>query len=630
MQIKLKKLSYQGFRGQSRNIPFSPQKTEIFARNGEGKSTVLNAFLFLLSGFDAEDRSNFNLFNNKEVYGPENIGYVEVIGNFEVDGEPMKFTRRVNQKWVMGENGKYSRSNDTYEYLIDDLTVSATQYKTTVSEMFGDGDFLKYMLNIHYYRQQTDWKELRKAFAQIAGEVTLADMKGDYKIIADSLSRQDAETLRKTYNNRLRDLNKAKDRKDAEIKAYKDSLPKLSDIEFAESEVEKLKDERTKIEERQKALVGQNDEYISKRKAEEDVISAKRVEYMNAKMEHDRIEQAKIDEAVAEYRAAKQYNAGVVSKRSLLRREIDNYKSIIQSLSNQLEDLRTENKRINSRVFNNVCSECGQPYIGEKLEDKIRAFNLKKQIDREENIVLGKKKKEELEELEKTLKEKEEELANSKLTDLQEYDQKIREVTAARTEYDGSALLEEINTLEATKTSIPEIPESLHLQKRVGEINAQIEKILSTSPKRSELERVEGKILLLTKELNEINRDIVSNMQLKNAVESYQREYAEIVKINVNKYFDKVSVVMTQYNKSGILEDCCKLMLDGVTDSNNYASKVLIGVELAKAFQKYFGLELPLFIDNAESLDEVNVPSHSQIVMLVRSDCPFTVISDSE
>ena len=144
------------------------------------------------------------------------------------------------------------------------------------------------------------------------------------------------------------------------------------------------------------------------------------------------------------------------------------------------------------------------------------------------------------------------------------------------------------------------------------------------------MERVEGKILLLTKELNEINRDIVSNMQLKNAVESYQREYAEIVKINVNKYFDKVSVVMTQYNKSGILEDCCKLMLDGVTDSNNYASKVLIGVELAKAFQKYFGLELPLFIDNAESLDEVNVPSHSQIVMLVRSDCPFTVISDSE
>lgn len=623
-KITFKKLTYQGFRGQNREITFSDTVTTITSRNGQGKSTVLNAFLFLLTGYDAEDRNNFNIFNNKEDYTPDNIGHVEVTGEFDVDGEPLKLSRRASQSWTQNDEGKFTRSNDTYEYYVDDLTVSATKYKATVEDIFGKSSFLKFMLNISYYRH-IEWKELRKAFASMAGEITMQDMKGDYTLIADALKKNDAESLRKSYNNRLRDLKESKDKKDAEVKAYSDSKPNLSDIEAAEAEVQKLKDERGQIEERQKALVGQNDSYVAKRKQEEDAISEKRRAMQDARQKHEAAENAKVAECERKLQEAKDFNRSVTSRRKTMQMEIDNMKSIVESLTVQLDNLRDENKRINARQFENVCPECGQPYIGEKLEDKIKAFNIKKQADRDANINRGKAKKQELEELQKQIADKESELSELKIIKTEELEQAIIDARRSVVPFDDSEYIREINDMEAAKTAIPDIPEAQHLQERVGEINTQIEKVLSEAPKRSDLERVEAKIKQITTEVEMINRDIVSNMQLKAKVEAYQREYAEIIKTRVNVNFDKVTVVMTQTNKSGGIEDCCKLMLDGVTDTNNYASKILIGVELAHAFQKHFDKVLPLFIDNAESIDPENVPMHPQRVLLVRSDKDFSV-----
>lgn len=623
-KITFKKLTYQGFRGQNREITFSDTVTTITSRNGQGKSTVLNAFLFLLTGYDAEDRNNFNIFNNKEDYTPDNIGHVEVTGEFDVDGEPLKLSRRASQSWTQNDEGKFTRSNDTYEYYVDDLTVSATKYKATVEDIFGKSSFLKFMLNISYYRQ-IEWKELRKAFASMAGEITMQDMKGDYTLIADALKKNDAESLRKSYNNRLRDLKESKDKKDAEVKAYSDSKPNLSDIEAAEAEVQNLKDERGQIEERQKALVGQNDSYVAKRKQEEDAISEKRRAMHDARQKHEAAENAKVAECERKLQEAKDFNRSVTSRRKTTQMEIDNIKSIVESLTVQLDNLRDENKRINARQFENVCPECGQPYIGEKLEDKIKAFNIKKQADRDANINRGKAKKQELEELQKQIADKESELSELKIIKTEELEQAIIDARRSVVPFDDSEYIREINDMEAAKTAIPDIPEAQHLQERVGEINTQIEKVLSEAPKRSDLERVEAKIKQITTEVEMINRDIVSNMQLKAKVEAYQREYAEIIKTRVNVNFDKVTVVMTQTNKSGGIEDCCKLMLDGVTDTNNYASKILIGVELAHVFQKHFDKVLPLFIDNAESIDPENVPMHPQRVLLVRSDKDFSV-----
>ena len=129
-------------------------------------------------------------------------------------------------------------------------------------------------------------------------------------------------------------------------------------------------------------------------------------------------------------------------------------------------------------------------------------------------------------------------------------------------------------------------------------------------------------------EFKTVEADIETNTRMKTLIESYQREYADIVRERVNVKFDKVVVEMTRPNKSGGLDDVCNLSLDGVANTNNSASEIIIGCEVCEAFQQHYGLSMPLFIDKAESINEWNMPKHNgQTIILSVSDKEFNVDS---
>lgn len=624
--VKLTKLIYQGFRGQSREIYFNEGTTIISSHNGGGKTTVMNAFLFLLSGYDSDDKSNFNLFDNKVEYTPRNIGYVSVVGEFDIDGVRLSLKRSVHQVWKMSDNEEYVRSNDVYEYFIDGISVTATKYKSEVETTFGRGEQLKYMINIGYYRLLDDWKDLRKALAGMAGEITIADMKGDYSLIKDSLSRRDAETLRKSYLSLITELEDSKKTHETQIKTYMDSMPKLGDVEDAEREIDKLEDERRGIEDKIKSLVGQNDNYVAKRKREEAVISLKRRQMMDAKDKHDRAHQELVSACEKALQDARDNNKSVASWRAYLCKQIEFENTRVKGLESELTSLREDNLRIKSRVFDAKCPVCGQDFVGATREEKIIKFNERKSADLAANIEMGKAKKQELENTKNHIAEYEKELESKKEIDTIPLERNLYETKKNFIPFDDTAYMAEINRLEAEKTEIPNISETSDMQLRIGDINVRIKEIMDNAPRRSDIERVNKNISKLSDELVEINKSIVEGRRYKAKIEEYQREYADIIKTRVNVNFDKVNVVMTQYNKSGALVDCCSLEYDGVTGSNNYASRILIGVELSKAFQKFNKVCLPIFIDNAESLNESNVPRHDgQIILLAVSEGDFEV-----
>ena len=68
--IKLKSLSLVNFKGvRSQEINFSDQVTVVCGENGTGKTTVFDAFLWLLFGKDSTGRSdsNFNIKSNAKL-----------------------------------------------------------------------------------------------------------------------------------------------------------------------------------------------------------------------------------------------------------------------------------------------------------------------------------------------------------------------------------------------------------------------------------------------------------------------------------------------------------------------------------------------------------------------------------
>lgn len=625
--VTLKKLTYQGFRGQSREIHFNDGTTIISSRNGGGKTTVMNAFIFLLSGYDSDNKSNYNLFDSRETYSPDNVGYLSVEGEFDVDGLPMRLCRKAHQVWTMADTGEYVRTNDVYEYYQDGISVSATKYKQVVESIFGKGEQLKYMINVAYYRLRDDWKELRKSLGVMAGEITLSDMKGDYSDIVELLKKKDAESIRKSCMATITELEGAKKVHEVQIKTYNESMPKLSDIEDAENEVHKLTEERSSLEDKIKALVGQNDVYVEKRKQDEAAISAKRKQMMEAKEAHERAQQEKVKEVEKSICDAQAFNNERDIKTRAIRSNIASYSDVINSMENLLKNLREENLRIKSRVFDSKCPVCGQEFVGSTRDEKIAKFNERKAADLSANIELGISKKKQLEDYKIQVANWEKELEGLKEEkDLTTLQKKLYDVRKSFLPFDDTSYMEEINRMESEKTDIPNIIETEAMQVRIGDINCRIKDIMDNSPRRYDLNKCRDKIAMLSEELITINKTIVDNRKLKSKVESYQREYADIIKQRVNVNFENVNIVMTQYNKSGVLEDCCLLEYNGVTGSNNYAARILIGVELSKAFQKYNEVCLPIFIDNAESLNECNIPSHNgQIILLKVSETDFEV-----
>lgn len=122
-EIIIKNITLENFRGFNRKINFF-DNTIISGKNESGKTTIYEAYLWLLSGYTTGG-VNFRLFDDsKDIpYGE----FIRVTGLFSISGNDFILTREVYRE----------KKGDTYVYKIDDIEYSATDYADFVTENFG-------------------------------------------------------------------------------------------------------------------------------------------------------------------------------------------------------------------------------------------------------------------------------------------------------------------------------------------------------------------------------------------------------------------------------------------------------------------------------------------------------------
>ena len=99
-KITLKQLVLTNFKGiKSLSIDFDPISTVISGENGTGKTTVYDAFNFLLFGKDSSDRKDFNIKTLDKDNNPIHKLNHEVTGVFDVDESTQTFKRIYREKW---------------------------------------------------------------------------------------------------------------------------------------------------------------------------------------------------------------------------------------------------------------------------------------------------------------------------------------------------------------------------------------------------------------------------------------------------------------------------------------------------------------------------------------------------
>ena len=642
-ELTLKKLTIENWRAQSKVIEFG-NITEITGRNKEGKSTVMNAFLWLMTGYDEYDRSNYQLFDNTVEQTYENAVPASVEAVLEVNGNEYTFKKTAKQGWIRprGKSEYERKGADDYSFFADGIEVSATQYKSQIESLLAPIDKLKIMLNLRYF-MTLDWKDMRKQLEAMVGEIESSDFKGDYSTILQDLVKYTPDELKSLYKAKMKPMKASIDSLPVTIETMQTNLPDLTEVEEARKAIDEAKQQIADIDEK---IVGAGDfakPYIDKRNEELAEISKLQEEYNKAKSVYLSNFNEEVEKIKKEIRDVDSYNADVEkankkaeSDKENANKELERMNDLLSGLQKRHEELTEQNKECKARVFTGEkCAYCGQELPEDKLEEARKRFNEQKEKDHVYIVSQGKSNKEYLErtlkcienlksEIEKPLEvreKKSKEELEAKLGDLRDSFVPYNKTT------EGAAKLSVIEEKRANLTVIPQQDNSALLNMKRGlldEIESNSKKLGLKDEYYKQVEKIKG----LQEELKNNSVELAKLEGKLAKVKEYEEEKAKIISDRVNGKFEYVQIEMSETNKSGDIVPACVVKDNKGVNAlvTNNASRVLCGIDIAIAFQNFYGLSLPLFIDNYELFSKDNQPDiNRQEIRMIVDNCSFNV-----
>ena len=645
-KVILKKISIQHFRSKSFEFEFG-ERNEIRGKNRSGKSSVKNAFFWLLTGADDLDRTNYNLFDTTIVHTKENSVPTNVTAVLLIDDVEYEVSRTAKIGWTRKRgNDEYERkASDDYSFSIDGIERSATEFKSWIEDTLAPVDMLKCMINTqHFLYNIDDWKVQRKYLANIAGEITNEDFEGDYTELFAQFSKYTAEQLRERLKTLLTPLKKAlgtegtKGEKVVELEVLQKNLVSLDEIENAEKELAELKSMRDEIQAKISGKKSPIDEASAKRAQALALVEEKEIEISKARKLHNSKQQAEVAELESKLSHIETTNEAIKQRNDSLRKAFERKKQAIsdemknvERLKSRLEELREENKAIKNREFIDYnCAYCGAPLDEEKVDELKAKFEERKQKDRDNNKAEGLQAKHRLETSQEYLEVLRKELDNgftqSELVSEGDLRELIQQRKAAFPPFEDS---EEYKTLskelEDLKKSVPEIPvvDTSEFDKELNEVNAKIEAASNKAGLRAQYNKQTKQIEDVISDMKKMAQERAQWEKIEQQLVAYEQEKADIVGKRVNKFFDKCKVSMFSEKKDGSLAPNCVITMDGRRSATlNKEGTITAGIDVSDAFCRFYDLNMPLFIDDNESLSDDNyVTSERQVITLSVANC---------
>ena len=128
---------------------------------------------------------------------------------------------------------------------------------------------------------------------------------------------------------------------------------------------------------------------------------------------------------------------------------------------------------------------------------------------------------------------------------------------------------------------------------------------------------IDDRIETLRDEQKEIGQKVADQEQMLYLLEEFIRFKLNKVSESINSHFKTVNFKLFEMQLNGGMKDCCECTVNGVgySDLNN-GHKILAGLDIIRSLSELYGVSVPIFVDNAESLTS-NYTSDSQLVLLI-------------
>lgn len=632
-EIRIIRISLNSWRGQTREVVFDGKNAVISGRNHSGKSSVMNAFLWCVTGFDSEDRSNYLLFDDRVEQTHENSVPAEVEVTLDVDGENTIIRRVATQGWVRrrGTDTYERNGSDNYTFFVDGVERSAGQFAQDMEYIFGaPKDKLKIMLNLAYFIS-LDWKAQRKHLGDIIGEVTESDFTDAdrFGFIFSDLQRFSIDEIRDKYKALLRPLKESMQRLPIEIETMQGNLPSLEGVEEAKKRKAEIDAEIDSIDRTIADKAAAVSEWTERR-----ITILREISALEESVERGRREYVRTIEDDPELRKlAQERDDAVSANRNIAVRkaqdtlDVDRLKAQRKSLNDksawhekQRADLKAKLEEVKARQFDGgTCPYCKRELPEAMLENAREKFY--EALDREKGMIVkqGKDNNTQWEKVKAEIARLESDLAKLvketyEPQDIAPYDARIAARRAAFPKYEESAdYADKMAQIEEKRANLPtteEMPEDTDLLARKRELRGQSEECVRVMAAESARARQEEIIADRQASLKHTAEELARCEGKVNAIAEYERERAEIIRQRVNNLFGYCQVSMETTDKSGNTVPACIVKDCGGVDFRvtNTASQVKCKCDIAQAFQTFYGVSLPIFIDNCESVNMSEMP----------------------
>lgn len=630
-KVFLKKLAYSNWRGQTQSFEFGNFNI-LSGRNESGKSTALNAFLWLMVGTDDHNRVNYKLFNVKLPQTYENCTTAHAEALITINGQEFLLAKDATPGWTRkrGQSVYEKKMSDDYKFFIDGIAYSPKEYKKFIESNIAPLEKLKLMLNTQQYTL-LDWKELRENFDDLISDIHI---DGDYSSIKDLLEKYNYDTdnirnILKAQINTIKDVMGTENKKgilEVKIETLRSNLPDISGIgEWREREneiSEKLniiKAQLIGLSDRVKPFIEQRNKELTEIGKLEDDADKARTAYIKAY--NDKV--IKLKDEIAEVDAynkdAERFNMGAENEFATARKQIAYYEKQLEVLNDTRLKLLEENKKVKSLVFEVAsCPYCGQPLPEDKLEAERNKFNQNKERQHQTIVEQGKANNIRIENIKAQIA-KLQELINAGCTqrqykDKSELEKKLNDLTASYIPYEETAdcvkRMDVITQKTSCLTVVPKIDNTV-LQEEEKKLSDELVSVRVKLGEKNNYDRLSDKIATLE---NELKANAMKLAELEGKlfkVNEYDKEKAECISNDVNKYFKYIHIDMTQQKKDGGLVNTCVIKDKGGVDAlvTNTANVCLAGLDLSVGLQKFYGISLPLFIDDSDLINEENYPN---------------------
>lgn len=637
MKIQLKKLILKDFKGiKNLEIDFS-EKTNISGDNATGKTTIFDAYSWLLWGKDSLNRKDYEIkpydVNNEVVHNLES----SVTGVFDIDGKEIKFERIYKEVWSKkrGSNAETFTGNTT-DFLINDVPKKKKEYEDEIGKIVSEDEF-NFLSNPLYFNTILDKKERRNILLSLVKDVNIDDVKEANKELEkldlSSYTIEEIQAMAKASCKKINDKLK-------EIPARIDELEKTKTTEdFAELEKEKesLKKE---IEDLDKKLAGSrnvsdelDEKYteISKIKGEIAKINSDFEDGKNQKLKD--LEEEHVDLrrkiTMAEFELNNARKEIEVLDEDIKRRE-----ERIAECDNELEKMRTIWDEIQRRKPDKslTCPTCGRAYEGEMRADFLKHFNLEKSRDLEKLSEDGKKinevkttyqvsiasyknqKDEERAKIDKLLKS-----LDTRMQDREKIQSQIDQVKALtlcdKKKDEINSLEESIKTIEEEIASIGKEDNTQILEQKQT-YNERLEELNSKLSNQGLNAELDGKIKKYMEEEKELGKEFEIQQEKLYLCDEYIKTYTHLVSDKINALFTKVEFKLFDTQINGGVIETAEATYKGVPyGSLNSAAQINAGLDVINSLSKHYEKEIPIFVDNAESVNEL-VKTESQLITL--------------